>query len=78
MLGKLKHLVQLSKYLGTDILDYKVRQCLALQETAKMSSRMYIPFGILISNEWELCCSTSTLAFVCFVFAFYFTHPIGM
>lgn len=44
----------LGKYQGMRLLDHMIRVYLVLLETAKVSSKMKIPFCILTDNEEEL------------------------
>lgn len=55
-------LTQPDKSLGVWLLDCVVRARLALWDTAKLSSRVAVPFCITTSNEESSCCSTSWLA----------------
>lgn len=43
-------LIHMGKYQVMQLLSYMVRLCLALQEVARLSSSMAVPFSISTSN----------------------------
>ena len=46
-------LSQLGKYLRVKLSDHMIGLCLALWETAKMPSKVVIPFCTATNDEWE-------------------------